>query len=307
MAPINVARFSTLGKFIAGGICREMWRDDSTTVTITVRMDGREQRVPAYLGCRGEEELHALEETIDRLAGVIEWRKSNPVFKERQMVVGRFLGHYETGAEYEAEAQRIARDYALLFALIDNDGKRLYRVMLANDGKLELSTQRLFLVRFVESRIPVTEVTAIRQRLAAAPPPTGHGHGYADLPPRGKDVEFVVPVHGQLSEISGRLGDVPAAIFLMPLIDDLAITDRASAIRLEVVSKDWMRDRRYATWPAEDLLPFQLLEKRTLTPKEWRAVATRLAEHDRESHDGSPSHDGRPFRYRPFLRVIALP
>lgn len=92
----------------------------------------------------------------------------------------------------------------------------------------------------------------------------------------------------------------------MPLIDDLAIADNAKSIRLEVVP---LTDKylRVEAWPAEDLLPARTLNKRAMTPKEWRRIAARLEYPHRKALGDIRFLDGKPFGYPGpiYLRVIA--
>lgn len=235
-----------------------------------------------------------------------EWKKFSPHLKERQQIVRTFFDFCDTGAHCETEAWRIARNYLVLFDLSDNDAQIAYQLKIANDGAVDLLTQRLRFVHYVESHIPAAEVKAIGQRLGAAPPAADRGDGDQEWPRRGKDVQVVVPAFGQLPEVRGRLEKVPAATVLTPLIDDLAITDRASSIRLEAVPAHNM-EGHVEVWPAEDLLPIRVLEKRKLTPKEWRSVAARLAYHDRKGYADFRFLDGKPFGYPGpvYLHVIA--
>jgi hypothetical protein len=242
-------------------------------------MNGQEKSVPHYLGCRGfrgEEALRVFEDTVDRLAGVEGWKRFDPGLKTRERVVNTFFDRCRTGAECEDTAQRIARDYVVLLELSDYDTSINYQLRLARNGRLSLRTQRLRFLQHVESDLRPSEMQALEWKLRLAPPAKVLKGAEWQFPRRGKDVHLVIPKGGDLTMVTAPLEDVPAATVVEPLVDDLALTDRAASIRLKVNPVHNLQGK-VESWPAEDLLPLRELTTRTLTPKEWRRIAARLA------------------------------
>lgn len=200
--------FFSLGDYsLRSTECVQHWTDHPS-VSITLRMDGREKTVHHYLGCRGfalEERLIALEMRVDALAGVEPWKKRDPRIGQRRMIAQMFGDGCQSGVACENAAAAIAADALVLFH-IDQRSLRIDR-----DGSMKLTTGKYAARQHFRGKLSSSELQRVRDALASKRAPAAKDEPY---------VTMVIPANGELPIVNAPIGSVPGARFLLKLIKE---------------------------------------------------------------------------------------
>jgi len=208
--------FFTLGDYGHGSKeCHGYWTDNPS-VTMTMRLDGREKTVRHYFGCRGfarEQALADFERKVDELAGVEPWKKRDPRIGRRRMAAQMFgVTWCKTGVECENTAADLARNALVLFQIDER------RLRIDRDGSVRLVIGRFEKAREVRGKLSAEELRVILSRVAGEGPVTSGAAPKST--PSQRYVWLIRPENGELPIVNAPLDSVPGARALIPLTDE---------------------------------------------------------------------------------------